>query len=104
MSNLYELALSGGQVGHAGTGLAIEAESPQESRGRFVHIPLIEQPQPTRARGFLAEKQVRCHAQVFRQVKLLVNQANAAAQGVGDAVEMNGLAIEDDLAAIGWVD
>src|SRR5262249_10131379 len=60
----------------------------------------IDQAEPAAAAALAAEKKVGRHAQVFREVQLLVNEADAMLQRLANVLEMHRPTIEKSLAPV----
>ena len=85
MGDLDELPLPGREPVHAHLRVAVEANAGEQAPGRRVHAGLVEQAERAGPQRFPAQEQVGDNAEVFRQVQLLVDQADPVGQGVGQA-------------------
>ena len=95
--DLDQLLLADGQVADQRAGRDIESHAPQHG-GRFAaDRPAVQNAQAVR---FPAQEDVRPNVQVVGQIQFLVNQSNPARRRGPHRIQMQGLAVEQQLARI----
>jgi hypothetical protein len=97
--DLDELLLPDRQAGNGSARRAIQAEAAGDDLGVGIDAR-IDQSKRTAPARFAAQEDVPGHVEVLGEVQFLVNENDAAALGVIDAVEMHRLAVQQDRAGI----
>ena len=86
------------------SGPNVEADAGQQGAGVGAHAAVVEPAEGAADHFLAAEEEVGGDAQVLGEVQLLVDEDDAAVQGVADALQVDRLSVEEDFAAVGPVD
>ena len=98
LGNFDHLLVRNGKPVQPGAAGNFQAEPLEQRRGVGVDFPVVNQAEGIF--GFAPEKDIRRHVQIVQHVEFLVDERHPRLHRVGDVVDLDGLTLQQELAAV----